>query len=49
VGRPRKVFRRDRAIELRNSGMSLRKIAIELKVPLTTVVRALETVPKTGN
>jgi len=35
---PRRVFRRDEAMRLRESGMSWRKIAVELKVPVTTVV-----------
>lgn len=41
-GRPRRIFRRDRALELQAQGVSLRKIAAELGVPLTTVVRALK-------
>ena len=40
-GRPKKIFRRDEAAALRKQGMSLRAIARELQVPLTTVVRAL--------
>jgi putative DNA-invertase from lambdoid prophage Rac len=46
-GRPRKIFRRDLAFELQLQGLSLRKIAAELGVPLTTVVRSLKPVPKT--
>lgn len=40
--RPMKIFRRDEAVRLRNEGKSLRKIASELGVPLTTVVRAIK-------
>jgi DNA invertase Pin-like site-specific DNA recombinase len=40
LGRPRRVFRRDEALRLRQSGMSWRQIAAELKVPVTTVVEA---------
>jgi DNA invertase Pin-like site-specific DNA recombinase len=38
LGRPRRVFRRDEALRLREQGMSWRKIASELGVPATTVV-----------
>ena len=41
VGRPCKVFRRDRALELRAEGWSLRAIARELRVPVMTVHRAV--------
>jgi putative DNA-invertase from lambdoid prophage Rac len=37
IGRPRRVFRRDQAAELRAKGMSWRKIAAELGVPVTTI------------
>lgn len=33
-----RVFRRDEAVRLRETGMPLRKIAAELQVPVTTVV-----------
>ena len=50
MGRPPRVFRRDRAIELRAEGKSFRAIATDLGVPLATVVRAVRaaenTVPK---
>lgn len=42
MGRPRVIFRRDRAIEMRNSGMSWREIAKELGVGATTVRRVFE-------
>jgi hypothetical protein len=38
VGAARRVFRRDEAVGLREGGMSWRKIAAELRVPVTTVV-----------
>jgi DNA invertase Pin-like site-specific DNA recombinase len=38
VGRPKRVFRRDEAIRLRAEGMSWRKVAAQLGVPVTTVV-----------
>ncbi len=38
LGRPRRVFRRDEALALRTAGMSWRKIAQELNVPMTTVI-----------
>lgn len=40
LGRPRRVFRRDEAIRLRNEGLSWRAIAKRLEVPVTTVVDA---------
>jgi DNA invertase Pin-like site-specific DNA recombinase len=38
LGRPKRIFRRDEAVRLRAEGMSWRKIAAELRVPVTTVV-----------
>jgi putative DNA-invertase from lambdoid prophage Rac len=46
-GRPRRIFRRDEAEQLRDQGVSLRKIATRLGVPLSTVARTLKSVPKT--
>lgn len=43
LGRPKRIFRRDEAVRLRESGMSWRKIAAELGVPVTTVVEACRT------
>lgn len=40
LGRPKRVFRRDEAARLREAGMSWRKIAAELGVPVTTVVES---------
>jgi DNA invertase Pin-like site-specific DNA recombinase len=36
--RPKRVFRRDEAVRLREQGVSWRKIAAESGVPVTTVV-----------
>jgi DNA invertase Pin-like site-specific DNA recombinase len=35
LGRPKRVFRRDEAIRLREQGMSWRKIAAAFRVPVT--------------
>lgn len=40
-GRPKKVFRRDEAVEMRKQGMSWREIAKELKVGVMTVYEAV--------
>ena len=40
-GRPKKIFRRDEAVEMRAGGASFRAIAKALNVPLTTVADAL--------
>jgi DNA invertase Pin-like site-specific DNA recombinase len=40
LGRPKRVFRRDEAIRMRGNGMSWRRVAAELDVPVTTVVEA---------
>jgi len=42
LGRPKRVFDRQRAVELRQQGRSLPQIARELGVGLGTVVRALD-------
>jgi DNA invertase Pin-like site-specific DNA recombinase len=41
-GKRKRIFARDRAYELRKSGMSFRKIAKELGVPLATVADAIK-------
>jgi DNA invertase Pin-like site-specific DNA recombinase len=46
LGRPRKVFRRDLAAEMRESGASYRKIAAELGTSARTVARELAGVAK---
>src|SRR5271155_4029113 len=45
--RPRRVFRRDEALQLREQGMSWRKVAEALEVPMSTVIDACEPVRKT--
>ena len=40
LGRPKRVFRRDVAVSMRESGMSWRKIATALQVPMATVIDA---------
>ncbi len=40
LGRPRRVFRRDEAIRLRKQGMSWRKVAETLEMPMSTVIDA---------
>ena len=41
-GRPRRIFRRDEMRALKAAGMSLRKIAAQLGLPLSTVADALK-------
>lgn len=41
TGRPRRVFRRDEALQMRAQGMSFRAIAKALQVPLGTVYEAV--------
>jgi len=40
IGRPRRVFRRDEAVQLRAKGLSWREIARTLQVPFSTVIDA---------
>ena len=42
LGRPKRVFRRDLAMSMREAGMSWRKIAAELEVPMATVIDACQ-------
>lgn len=42
AGRPRRIFRRDLAVEMRRAGKSYRAIAKELGVPLATIADALK-------
>jgi putative DNA-invertase from lambdoid prophage Rac len=41
-GRQSRIFRRDEAVELRKQGMSFRKIAAKLELPVSTVVDAIK-------
>ncbi len=54
IGRPRRVFRRDEVMHLRERGESWRSIAAKLGIPVMTAVDAYrdgctENVPKNGN
>ncbi len=40
LGRPKRVFRRDVAVSMREEGISWRKIATALQVPMATVIDA---------
>jgi DNA invertase Pin-like site-specific DNA recombinase len=40
IGRPKKIFRRDRAVDMRAAGQSWRKIANALGVPVSTIREA---------
>jgi len=42
LGRPKRLFRRDQAMEMRANGMSWRKIAATLEVPMSTVIDACQ-------
>ena len=46
IGRPKKIFDRQRVLEFRADGRSLREIARELRIGLGTVSRTLGAVPK---
>jgi putative DNA-invertase from lambdoid prophage Rac len=48
LGRPKRVFRRDEALRLRAEGWSWRKIALELGVPVSTVVDGCTEIPSAG-
>jgi hypothetical protein len=41
VGRPKRIFSRDRVVEMRRQGASIRKIAKQLGVGVGTVTRTL--------
>jgi len=41
-GRPKRIFRRDEVRELRKKGLSIRAIAKQLELPVTTVADALK-------
>jgi DNA invertase Pin-like site-specific DNA recombinase len=43
VGRPKRIFRRDEVVRLRAQGMSCRKIAEALGVPVATLINAHRT------
>jgi DNA invertase Pin-like site-specific DNA recombinase len=47
IGRPRRIFDRQKALDMREQGMSLPRIARELGIGYGTVVRAIEGLSKT--
>ncbi|MBZ5609696.1 MAG: recombinase family protein [Acidobacteriia bacterium] len=46
IGRPRRIFNRDEVVRLRESGLSIEKIALQVHIGVGTVVRVLQTVGK---
>jgi DNA invertase Pin-like site-specific DNA recombinase len=48
VGRPKRIYRRDKVLELRNAGKSWRAIAAELGVPFSTIRGCAKTPPATS-
>ena len=48
IGRPRRTFRRDKAARMRREGVSIRQIAVRLKVGVGTVQRALQELIREG-
>ncbi|HEV2418932.1 MAG TPA: recombinase family protein [Terriglobia bacterium] len=47
MGRPKRVFDRERIAALRSQGISWRQIEAETKIPIPTLIRTLKGVPKT--
>jgi DNA invertase Pin-like site-specific DNA recombinase len=45
LGRPRRVFRKDKALEMRAAGMAWRRVAEVLQVPLATLVDRCSEIP----
>jgi putative DNA-invertase from lambdoid prophage Rac len=43
LGRPQRVFRRDEVVRLRTAGMSWRKLAQTLNLPMSTVIDSCRT------
>jgi hypothetical protein len=41
IGRPRRIFNRDEVVRLRESGLSIEKIASQMRIGVGTVVRVL--------
>lgn len=42
IGRPRRIFNRDEVVQLRETGLSIEKIAGEMQIGVGTVVRVLK-------
>jgi DNA invertase Pin-like site-specific DNA recombinase len=45
--RPRRIFNRDEVVRLRKTGLSIERIASQMRIGVGTVVRVLQTVGKT--
>jgi DNA invertase Pin-like site-specific DNA recombinase len=46
IGRPRRIFNRDEVVRLRETGLSIERIAGQMRIGVGTVVRVLQTVGK---
>ena len=46
IGRPRRIFNRDEVVRLRETGLSIERIAEQMRIGVGTVVRVLQTVGK---
>jgi DNA invertase Pin-like site-specific DNA recombinase len=46
IGRPRWVFNRDEVVRLRETGLSIERIAVQMRIGVGTVVRVLQTIGK---
>jgi DNA invertase Pin-like site-specific DNA recombinase len=42
IGRPRRIFNREEVVQLRETGLSIEKIAHEMSIGVGTVVRVLQ-------
>jgi putative DNA-invertase from lambdoid prophage Rac len=49
IGRPRRIFNRDEVVRLRETGLSIEKIAGQMSIGVGTVARVLQTVGKAQN
>jgi DNA invertase Pin-like site-specific DNA recombinase len=45
IGRPRRIFNRDEVVRLRETGLSIEKIADQMSIGVGTVVRVLQSRP----
>ena len=46
IGRPRRIFNRDEVVRLRETGLSIERIAGQLRIGVGTLARVLQTVGK---
>jgi DNA invertase Pin-like site-specific DNA recombinase len=46
IGRPRRIFNRDEVVRLRETGLSIERIARQMRIGVGTVVRVLRTSEK---